>query len=324
MRRYSVFGGSLASDLELPDLMEAGGTDVDWTVRTCLSAPAPDPVERVGEHAVGPWVYELYRLGEGWRLVFAGHYIWDVLAGGREIVWYRDERATAENVRALLLGPVLALANESSGALCLHGSAVSVGGKGIAFLGSKHQGKSTLSLALTHAGARFLTDDSVLLDLDEPIRVRPGVQSFRLWSDSASALRAADLGASLIPGRKNTLTSLADPLLERSAVPLEAVYLLHPVRPKHALEAAVRIELPRSTAAALLACHGKLPAPLVGRSGSIRQLQRAASVVRRTRVFSLNVVRDFERLAEAVAEILKWHAHASARMTSAKEECRVP
>jgi hypothetical protein len=214
MKNYLVFGGSLRSALELPDLPEAAAGPVpNWTLLVQQGPPPPACGRLVGSHAVGPWAYELHSRDGGVRLTFAHHYVFDVDSQGSEITWYTHEKASEENVRALLLGPVLALAHHQSGRLCLHGSAAAIDGDAIAFLANKYQGKSTLALALALSGARLISDDAVLVDISGPMQVLPGVHSIRLWEDSLATLTAAGLDCRHLTGVKSTLTALPDHLL---------------------------------------------------------------------------------------------------------------
>lgn len=307
MNYYFVFGHVLSSELDLPDLPAVSAQDAKWNLSVFEEGPPECVRSAVGEHEVGGWWYRLFRTETGFRLVFANNYIFDIEDHGSLITWYSNEQAIAENVRALLLGPVLSIAQDLSGSICLHGSAVSVGRMGVAFIAAKFHGKSTLSLALTLAGAQLITDDSVAIDFDGSVQVRPGVHSVRLWQDSAENLGAAELDAVLVEGMKNTLTAISYGLLQREAVPLTAVYLLESVRPMPDTVAIERVRCTPGEAAIALSCHTKLPQPLVGVEMRAAQFRKAAAIARDVPVFKLRIVRDFARLQEAVEQILVWH-----------------
>jgi hypothetical protein len=307
MQHYSVFGGCLHSEVELTDLPAGLARPADWTF-TVSDAPPPATVrERVGTHAVEGWFYELFRTADGLRLVFAERYVFDLERSGTIIRGYAADGAADENVRALLLGPVLALALQLADGFCLHGSAVALERRGIAFLAAKFHGKSTLALALTLAGAKLITDDTVAVELGAQVQVRPGIHSVRLWRDSLAQLDRADLDAVVVDGQKSTLTALPRRLLQEAPVPLAAVYILEPVRPDAGRAAAERVALSPAEAAVALACHAKLPQSLLGREAVASQLQRSAAVVRDVPVYQLEIVRNFARLAEVTARIAEWH-----------------
>jgi hypothetical protein len=310
MQNYSVFGGCLRSEIPFPDLLPSPDASAlsrpDWTLRVVHGAVPQDGATQTGAHQVGPWHYRLFDTATGLRLELSDDYVFELAEGGTEIRWYVSDRATIENVRALVLGPLLALAHHLRGGLCLHGSAVAVGEQGLAFLAGKHHGKSTLGLALALAGARHLTDDAVAVDLSSPLRLRPGIHSVRLWQDSADRF-ARSLECTLVQGLKATLTELPEQLIRTAAVPLAAVYMLRPVQSADATVAAERSLLDPSGATLAMICHTKLPQPLMGRARSGEQFQRVGAVARSVQVYDLAVARDFDRLSDVVEIILSWH-----------------
>jgi hypothetical protein len=318
---YRVFGGVLRSELPLPDLPEAGGPEgaCDWHFRVC-EGPSPAVIlEQVGEYlAQGLGLYQLYRTSRGFRLVYGEQYFFDVREDGREIVWYPAPANYEENTRALLLGYVMALANHLAGAPSLHGSSVAIDGHGVAILGTKYHGKSTLGLSLSLAGGRFLTDDSVVVDLAPPVLVRPGVQSVRLWNDSATVLDADKLDCVLLEGVKNTFTQLPSSMLQTCPVPLSTIYILESVEGAQA--AVERTALPKLDAAMMIVGHTKLPQPLLGHEGAAIQLRRAVELARLLPVYRLRVVRDFARLPEVVETLLGWHRQGAPRPTLLEAE----
>jgi hypothetical protein len=317
MPSYSAFGGCLVSDIEILDLPRSTCTGADWRMVAREGGPPDVGAEQLGEHMLGRWGYRLYRFDGGIRLEYAVDYVFDLLGDGSEIVWYPREDSSGEILRALLLGPVLALAHHMSGALTLHGSAVAIEGEGVGFLAAKFHGKSTLALALTLSGARHLSDDALVVDPDPPARVRPGVHSFRLWDDSAGRLGAADLECLIVEGEKNTLTELPPRLLQETPVPLGALYLLSPVAPVDGEPAAYRRRLPAVAASVALSHHAKLPQPLIGVEGSAPQFLRAATIARSVPIYELCVMRDFDRLPEVVELLLGWHSAANRDSTAA-------
>jgi hypothetical protein len=307
MHHYSAFGRCLGSELPFPDLPPATTTRPDWCFHVVRRAAPAAALEPVGQHEVEGWYYHLYRTAAGFRLVFAEHYHFDILERGTRIVWYPTPQATEENVRALVLGPLLALAQHLAGATCLHGSAVSVAGQGIALLAPKYHGKSTLSLALTLAGAQLLSDDAVAVDLGSPPRVRPGVHSVRLWGDSTSRLRAGDLDCVLVGGVKNTLTRLPPHLLQQRGVPLASLYVLEPLPPGGEV-VVERVALSGLAAALQLVQHAKLPPTLLGAAGAGEQLRYIGALARAVPVYRLRFARDFDLLPTVVEQVLSWHA----------------
>lgn len=302
---YSVYGGCLRSEVAFPSLPPARGA-AHWRLRRMAGVPEAGALEPLGEDRVdGDVRVRLARRAGGFRLTYDDTGIFDVLAGGARIHWYPGEGAAPEAVRLDVLGRVLPLALHASGTLCLHGSAVEMGGRGLAFLAPKRHGKSTLARALVRGGAALVSDDVVAVDPRSAApRMRPGVPQVRLWGDSAARLASgADARTDMFG--KLTIDATAG---ERSAagdVPLSAIYLLAPVR-AGAPSAARRTPLPPTAAAMALLPEARL-APLLGKGEGASLLEGAVRLAGAVPVYTLEVVRDFDRLAEVVDQLREWH-----------------
>jgi hypothetical protein len=109
---------------------------------------------------------------------------------GSEIVVAPAPDADNRFLRVCLLGPVLAALLHQRGLLVLHGSAITIGGLAIAFLGGKGWGKSTLAAYMQTRGHGFLTDDVVAVKADYTgaIELIPGFPHLKLWPNSAAYL----------------------------------------------------------------------------------------------------------------------------------------
>jgi hypothetical protein len=307
--RYGVFGGVLASAIEFPDLSPASATHADWEFRIATGAP-PDVsgAEEVGRHAVGRAEMRLVRYEGGLRLSYPPFGECMIEAGGRSLTWYGGNDPRLEFVRAIALGPVLALALHETGILCLHGSSVAFADHAIAMLAPKFHGKSTLALALAGAGARLVTDDAIAVDLGTPPMVRPGVHSVRLWDDTANALVTGDRDGRMVAGVKGTLVSIPEQRLATARVPLGAVYLLVPTSGPDDAPPVERVLMGRGQATVAMAFHTKLADPLIGVRMSTEQLRWVAVLARQIPVYTLGVARDFARLPEVVRQMMEWHA----------------
>ena len=314
MHQYSVFGGVLRTEVEFPELAGAArtGTDrPDWTLRLGRGAP-PAATELLGERRLGPERYRLWKTSAGLRLEYSHAGCYDISPDGADIVWYADPSAPPELGRWIVLGSVLALVLEAAGNLCLHGSAVALGDGAVAFLAPKHHGKSTLATALTSAGAPIIGDDNLAVRLGSTPALLPGVASVRLWQDAASRLHTPELCSTVIAGTKTTITGFAEERIPRAPVPLAAIYLLRPVPANEGGPAASRIRLTGAAAGVALAHQTKLPDSLIGYRAAGVQLRAVAAVAATVPVYTLHLVRDFGRLAEAVEDLMGWHASACA------------
>lgn len=94
--------------------------------------------------------------------------------------------ATCEH---LYINQVHPLLRYKQGKLVLHGSAVSVDGRSLAFIAQAGRGKSTLAAAFAVSGFAFLSDDCIEIEFDvSRYYVMPSHPSIRLWKDSEVAV----------------------------------------------------------------------------------------------------------------------------------------
>jgi hypothetical protein len=121
---------------------------------------------------------------------------------------------------------VLPLVGNHCGGLFLHGSAVVIGGRAVAFLGRSRSGKTTLAGALAKAGYPFLTEDVIeLVPSGTGYLLQPKPSRLRLFVDSAAYL----LGCEFADAQDDDKHSLAggDALpFSPEAAPLARIYLL--------------------------------------------------------------------------------------------------
>ena len=309
-RHYAVAGLVLRTELDFPGLPEGPPTPVGLSLRIGDGTPPALPLTPIGERALGQEAYHLAWTPTGYRLEYSHAGWFDISFDDATITWYRNGDAQLELVRAIVLGPVMALALERSGLLCLHGSCVVMGGQAIAFLGGKHYGKSTLALALVRAGAQWVSDDLIAIAAgthNKPARVRPGIASARLWNDAAAELELWGLGVHVKPGIKATVTDFAPTSLWAGQAPLGAIYLLDPA-PAGSEQACWREQLRGADALIALAHQTKLADSLIGLRAAGAQLRLAADVAASTTVWTLHVERDFARLPAVLQQVSQWHS----------------
>lgn len=306
-RRYRVFGGVIDSELHFPELVEAAGSEsAEWTLRVQNSVPPGLDLSLLGERKLGPETYSLWRTPLGFRLQYSHAGVFDVSHDGADMVWYLRADALPELVRSIVLGPALALALELAGFLCLHGSAVAVGGQAIVFLGPKHHGKSTLATALLAADAQLIGDDLIAVAPGPPAMVRPGVPSVRLWDDAVEALPLRDLCNSVVRGVKTTASGFATRAFTHGEIRLAALYVLEPVAPRNGVTCE-RTRLSAAGAAIGLAHQTKLADSLIGMPAAGAQLSAAARLASTVPVWTLKMVRDLSSLPSVVEQIIAWH-----------------
>ncbi len=307
MLRFRVFGGQLSAPFPFPELRTADDSaPVDWTLHVGSAEPPELSSTAVGRDELVPGVEAtLVRTPLGLRLSFDDTGTFDVNDGGATVTWYPVAGIDRELVRVDILGRVLAIAVHERGLLSLHGSGVSMGGKGIGFLAPKGSGKSTLALTLASHGARLLTDDTLPIDPAKGLAY-PGVHSVRLWTDAAE--RFAELGDWRMGlSDKRTFDLLPDSLVQHEAVPLGALYELVPVERTAGGELVTRTVLPATHGAVTLMTHSKLGA-LMGGAESMRIFERCATIAETIPIYRLEVARDLESIDGVGETIARWHS----------------
>jgi hypothetical protein len=161
------------------------------------------------------------------------------------------------------------------------------------------------------AGARLITDDVAAVELEPTPRLLGGVPHVRLWRDSALVL--ATSGSELQWGAAKVMVEPVDTgRIAGVPVPIAALYILTPVRADTGIPAAARDAVTSVAAALQVLPHARL-APLLGRSEAGALLDGVARLTRVVPVHVLRVVRDFERIAEVVEQLLAWHGGSVAR-----------
>lgn len=313
MNTYSVFGGVLHSELEFPELDTVASEHPDWTFRVSSDAPPKsDLAQCLGEDRVDQGVMvRSYRVPSGFRLEYDDTGTFDINADGSEICWHRSSSADVEAVRLDVLGRVLALALHGAGWLSLHGSGVALDAGAIAFLAPKGNGKSTLAFALMRGGAALMTDDTVVIGAGRPAVVRPGVQSVRLFRDSADWLAAP----APIPGSsdlKATFGQLASGDRRVTRAPLAALYLLESVDAATMDVPVERHRIAGPEAVFALLAQTKI-GTLLGGSEAAPVFSAVVALAESTEVYRLRVTRDYDQLRAVVQQIMTWHAASSAR-----------
>ena len=240
MTTYSAYGLSICSDIPLPEL------------RRTLSSPEADVVIRLADLPAPPSFPE-----DATRYARCGsdqvYLAWKDLGalavrGGTDILCDPAPGSSRREFRLPLLGIGLGVLLHQRDIPTFHGSAVSLEGQGVAFLGQKGSGKSTMAAALQRRGHPMLTDDVLAVRVDagsgeagrahrtetgdgpapshDSPAVLPAFPFMKLWPESARALGYGD--ASHAPLSPHTakqgvrLTTMA----ASGRTPLSRIYVL--------------------------------------------------------------------------------------------------
>jgi len=190
-RRYRILGLTVETDFvfqthlrstrDLPDLkfhLSRGPTLPQWPVQGEPSFESPGRIDS------GQPFVSLHQGAAGDLLRFSE--VTDFFLTENEIRCHLLDPDYAFMVEVHLLGSVLSFWLERQGIPVLHASAVSLGDRSVAFLGTNKAGKSSLSVSLMQRGYPLLSDDLVGLHVTgSGIEARPGFPSMRMWPDLA-------------------------------------------------------------------------------------------------------------------------------------------
>lgn len=139
---------------------------------------------------------------------------------------------TAEDTAAYLLGPIMGTVLRTRGVMCLHGSAVAINDRAVAFVGVSGAGKSTTAAAFARLGYPVLSDDILALaDRRSHFFVRPAYPRVRLWPESVAGLfGSVDMLPLMTPNWEKRFLGLNAPgySFQSEPLPLAAIYFLAP------------------------------------------------------------------------------------------------
>ncbi len=306
MNRYAVYGACLESDLEFPELPGADGAAPKWRFTVVPALPPAEEAVALGAELIYGHVYaRLSSHRDGHRITIDDTGTFDLASDHRTVRWEERRGSWPDFVRAHCIGRVLSTAMFLDGWLPLHGSAIETGDGVIAFLAPKGFGKSSLALALTNAGARLVTDDTLPV---EPAAMGgiawPGVHSLRLSEDAISAL-GAEPPRLETHDRKLVVGPLATRAVMHTPTPLRAIYLLDPVV-SNDIAAATRTRLPQTLGAIGIVAHVKV-GRMLGSAAAPTLLARAARIVEQVPVYSLQATRGLALLPAVAQQLLDWH-----------------
>ena len=189
--RYTVGGLTLESELSFPELPPAAANGpADWTFALGSRRPRP-PQGRWFHRWTAPqgriWL-SFGRDEEAYILRFARTATFRVMHDRRAILCEGASLVPRRTIRHLLLNQVFPLALTSTRCV-LHASGVLDRGGVIGFAGQTGSGKSTLSAAVSQAGAQLMCDDALVIDeRRDGMHAVPMYGSVRLWPDSLRTL----------------------------------------------------------------------------------------------------------------------------------------
>jgi hypothetical protein len=197
--RYDVYGTTMASDYPFATPLAGAGSGPTDVVFSCATTPTPglgfeaaEPIGGPSADAAADEAFVFARLQQHVAVRIVGAADFHTLDD--RIVGHLHEERHRYLVEIALFGMVFALWHERRGTLALHGSAASLDGRGVAFLGDKGAGKTSVAAAHVAAGHGFLTDDLLVVEHGEEVVAHRAIPAIRLWPEGVRHFVGADPG----------------------------------------------------------------------------------------------------------------------------------
>lgn len=192
-RLYKVYGMTVKSEFELPELVRLGVSEPN-------KVKFPDveigrgkvPKYLPGGETSSSWVQVR---GRTCLLRFANIARF-LVEDGRFITTQLHPNATMDDMRGFLLGSAVAAAAHQRGLVPIHVSAALSPDGAIAFTGESGAGKSTIAAHVNKmTGWRLISDDvSGLYRLKNEWQIESGIHTVKLWDDALGSLGSSSIG----------------------------------------------------------------------------------------------------------------------------------
>jgi hypothetical protein len=287
MYGYWAFQLGIQSELPLPDLISREGSP-DITIRVA----SPTDLEDMPT----PWHFDVRRDRAVLSFRNLGRF---EIRQRRQVVIHASPAADQRQLQRFLVGTVMGVVLSQRDLTVLHASAVTIGGKAVAFIGSPGMGKSSMAAAMRRLGRRVLTDDIAAVELNGPVHtVVPGYPRLKLDREIADCL-GLDFTA-MEPLQEGEAKRTCDVTNEFCATPrpLCCVYLLEE-------GPAISVECLRGHEAFLALVPHTFP-PRVFYNGGPEHFERCAALLERVPLFRLKRPGDLRHLVD-VARFVQHH-----------------
>jgi len=299
-RHYRLFGLTLASEVELPELREVAVSPPDVTVAVG-TVPMPAPLLEGGLNPIdGAAVLPVASVGR-FRV-----------RDGTSIEIDPEPGAPAANVRLFLLGSAMGALLHQRGMLPLHANSIDIGGRAIAFIGRSGAGKSTLAAAFHDRGSALLSDDICVVTegADGGHFAQPGIPRVRLWRDAVERSgRDADRLDIAYHGVEKYVLPIGDTYADEP-LPLSAIYVLAEPHAGDAPPEIAAITGAAAIRALTVNTYRGAYIPLVG--DPAKHFAQCLGLIRDVPIFQLRRPWQAERIDETVRQVTAHCAWLSA------------
>lgn len=181
MTFYRAYGLTICSELQMPELLASAAdsaSDIEIRLSPSARPTSSDPAAIRHISASKPRAH----------LSWAG--VGDLLIEeGRSITIVPAPEADDDTLGLFVTGAGLGVLLHQRGLLVLHASGVRIADAVVGFLGAKGWGKSTTAMALRRRGHTLISDEHLVIRLDDSDRpmVLPGSSPIKLWADALSS-----------------------------------------------------------------------------------------------------------------------------------------
>jgi hypothetical protein len=202
------------------------------------------------------------------------------------------------------LGPSLSFAMINLGFEPLHSTTVVTGDGAVALMGDCGYGKSSLGASFVKAGYRLLTDDLLVMSLEDGGFVAyPGAPRVKLYPAIAKVIFGPRVtGLRLKPLTQKLIVPLDERRAQRTPVPLKAIYVLRPPGVRAPSRVVIRRLSRRSAFVELV--RNTFNMAVSGPDRLERQFALATRLAMDVPIKSLSYPREFRMLDEALEVIL--------------------
>lgn len=268
---HHAFGLVVRSSWPLPEL-PPGPVDAAGDVEI-VAGPVP---ERLDDATVSNAFFDVARERMLVRIPGVARYL---LEQGRRVVIAAEPDAAEDEVRAFLGTVIFGALLHQREDLVLHGSAVEIGGRAVAFLGFSGLGKSTLAAGFRQRGHAVLTDDLCVVRPRAAggWEVVPSFPHMKLWLDSLEQLGLSADGLRRIRSKE---AKRALPVVENFATTARPLAKLYVLRRSDTVAQAKLMPLDSSARLAALGNQAYRPGMLAGLSGHARHFEQAVVIAR--------------------------------------------